>query len=74
MEVRRVTAGLAASISTTSLLSSRLLYSLPAPSAWQNSGLPPSGNVATTSPVLALRTEESLDRPLKVNTRCVLGS
>src|SRR6516162_2143022 len=70
----RSTAGLAASISTMELLSSRLTKSFPVPSATQNSGFPPTGNVFKGSPVFASIAVESLERPLKVKIRWVLGS
>ena len=46
----------------------------PLPSVTENSGLPPSGMVPTTWPVLASMAVESLERPLKVKTRPVFGS
>ncbi len=47
---------------------------LPRPSARENSGLPASAIVATTVLVLASITVALLPRPLKANTRCVVGS
>ena len=69
-----VTAALAASISTISLVSSMFTYTLPLPSATGNSGLPGSAIVATTMPVLASMAVEFFERPLKVNTRPETGS
>src|SRR5579871_498483 len=71
---RRVTAGLAASISRISLEDSRFTYTFPAPSTAQNSGAGPSGNVATISLVVALIAVESLPVWFMAKTRLVLGS
>src|SRR5439155_6947932 len=64
-----VTVAFAASISTISLVSSMFTYTLPLPSAIENSGLPGSGIVAATSPVFASIAVAFFDRPLKANAR-----
>src|SRR5258706_10944129 len=59
-----VTVALAASISTISLVSSILTYTLPLPSATENSGAPGSSMVAATVPVFASITVALLPRLL----------
>jgi len=68
-EYRFATESFAASIATTSFLSSMFTNTMPFPSATENSGFPPRAIVPATLPVLASMAVELLERPLKVKTR-----
>src|SRR5580698_68116 len=70
----RVTFAALASISTTSLVSVRLAYTLPSPADAPYSGLPPSGILVINVPAAESITVEECASPFRVNTRFDAGS
>src|SRR5580658_9375176 len=74
VDQRRVTFAALASISTTSLVSVRLAYTLPSPAEAPYSGLPPSGMLVIKAPATGSITVEECASPFRVNTRFDAGS
>lgn len=66
---RRATVAVFASISTTSLVSVRLAYTLPSPAEAPYSGLPPSGMFVISVPSRGSITVEECASPFNVKTR-----
>src|SRR5438105_7680388 len=66
---RLVTVAVFASISTTSLVSVRLAYTLPSPADAPYSGLPPRGMLVIRVPALGSITVEECASPFNVKTR-----
>src|SRR6185369_228349 len=71
---RRDTVAALASISTTSLVSVRLAYTLPSPADTPYSGFPPRGTLVISFPSLGSITVDECASPFKVKTRFEDGS
>src|SRR5258708_22802180 len=68
VDQRRDTVAVFASISTTSLVSTRLAYSLPSPAEAPYSGLPPRGTFVIRVPLGSITVDECAS-PFNVKTR-----